>query len=143
MSQRLQHLLKASSPLLPTLVSAVASVTLWALWLGWDQRRDLHPDGSSTGPYEAWQVIGLVLTLLVPVYWAASRRHVAGAVIGTTTGLAVASFYDWSDDASGLFVIGVGMVTLGTAAVTTGVSFLIAAVTAGGSRPQPTAPVAS
>ncbi|WP_217180097.1 hypothetical protein [Streptomyces sp. AC495_CC817] len=143
MSQRLQHLLKASSPLLLTLVSAVASVTLWALWLGWDQRRDLHPDGSSTGPYEAWQVIGLVLTLLVPVYWAASRRHVAGAVIGTTTGLAVASFYDWSDDASGLFVIGVGMVTLGTAAVTTGVSFLIAAVTAGGSRPQPTAPVAS
>ncbi|MCC9706747.1 hypothetical protein E4N62_16580 [Streptomyces sp. MNU76] len=143
MSQRLQHLLKPSSPLLPTLVTAVASLTLWALWLGWDQRRDLQPDGSSTGPYEAWQVIGLVLTLLVPVYWAASRRHIAGAVAGTTTGLTVASFYDWPDDASGLYVIGVGMVMLGTVAVTTAVSFLIAAVTAGGSRPQPTAPVAS
>lgn len=131
---------KSVSQLLPTLVTAVASLTLWALWLGWDQRRDLQPDGSSTGPYEAWQVVGLVLTLLPPLYWAASRRHIAGAVVGTTAGLTVASFYDWSDDASGLFVIGVTMVTLGSIAVTTALSFLIAAV---GSRPQPTASVMS
>lgn len=123
---------------MPTLVTAVASLTVWAVWLGWDQHRDVHPDGSSTGPYEAWQVIGLVLTLLIPVVWAASRRHIAGAVVGTTADLTVASFYDWSDDSSGLFVIGVTMVMLGTAAVTTGLSFLIAAIWR---RPQPTAPV--
>ncbi|WP_086748987.1 hypothetical protein [Streptomyces scabiei] len=135
MSQRL----RAHVPhLLSTLVTAVAALTMWAAWLGWDQRRDLHPDGSSTGPYEAWQVIGLVLTLLVPVVWAASRRHITGAVVGTTAGLTVASFHDWSDDASGLFVIGVTMVMLGTAAVTTGLSFLVAAI---GRRPQPAAPV--
>ncbi|WP_406197810.1 hypothetical protein OG920_24065 [Streptomyces europaeiscabiei] len=135
MSQRL----RAHVPhLLSALMTAVAALTMWAAWLGWDQRRDLHPDGSSTGPYEAWQVIGLVLTLLVPVVWAASRRHITGAVVGTTAGLTVASFHDWSDDASGLFVIGVTMVMLGTAAVTTGLSFLVAAI---GRRPQPAAPV--
>ncbi|MDX3581319.1 hypothetical protein [Streptomyces europaeiscabiei] len=135
MSQRL----RAHVPhLLSALVTAVAALTMWAAWLGWDQRRDLHPDGSSTGPYEAWQVIGLVLTLLIPVVWAASRRHITGAVVGTTAGLTVASFHDWSDDASGLFVIGVTMVMLGTAAVTTGLSFLVAAI---GRRPQPAAPV--
>ncbi|MEI5527060.1 hypothetical protein WB401_34445 [Streptomyces brasiliscabiei] len=137
MNRRLRDL---TSPLLPALVTGAASLTLWAVWLGWDQRRDLHPDGSSTGPYQAWQVIGLVLTLLPPLYWAASRRHIAGAVIGTTAGLTVASFHDWSDDASGLYVIGVTMVMLGSIAVTTGLSFLIAAL---GGRPRPTAPVAA
>ena len=66
---------KLAPYLLATLVMAVVSLAMWAAWLGWDQHRDVQPDGSTTGPYEAWQVIGLVLTLLVPVYWAASRRH--------------------------------------------------------------------
>ena len=136
-----RRLLGSVSPLLPTLVTAVAALTMWAAWLGWDQRYDVHPDGSSTGPYEAWQVLCLVLTLLtllIPVVWAASRHHITGAVVGTTAGLTVASFYDWSDDASGLYGVGVTMVMLGTAAVTTGLSFLIAAI---GRRPQPAAPV--
>ncbi|UJV41930.1 hypothetical protein [Streptomyces sp. AMCC400023] len=137
MSERLRN---TAAPLLPTLVTAVSALALWALWLGWDQHRDLHPDGSSTGPYEAWQVIGLVLTLLGPVYWVASRRHITSAVAGTTAGLTVAFYLDWSDDASGLYGVGVTMVMLGTIAVTTGVSFLIAALRG---RPQPTAPVVS
>ncbi|MEU5707813.1 hypothetical protein [Streptomyces flaveolus] len=94
--------------------------------LGWDQRRDVHPDGSTTGPYEAWQVIGLVLTLLVPVYRAVSRGHTASAVLGTTAGLTAAAWYDRSDDASGLFVIGVGLVMIGGLAGTAAVSGVIA-----------------
>lgn len=121
-----QGLLKLVLQLLPILVLAGVSLTMWAAWLGWDQHRDVHPDGSTTGPYEPWQVIGLVLTLLVPVYWAASRRYITGAVLGTTVGLTVAAFYDWSDDASGLYGVGVGMVMMGTLAVTTAVSNLIA-----------------
>ncbi|MGW7317178.1 hypothetical protein [Streptomyces sp. NPDC054854] len=109
-----------------TLLLIVVAAALWAAWLGWDQERDVHPDGSTTGPYEAWQVIGLVLTLLVPVYWAASRQYVTAAVLGTSLGLAVAAFYDWSDDGSGLFVIGVGMVLIGSLVVTCGLSLLIA-----------------
>ncbi|MFF5012657.1 hypothetical protein [Streptomyces sp. NPDC001165] len=112
-------------------VLAGVSLALWAAWLGWDQHRDVHPDGSTTGPYEAWQVIGLVLTLLAPVCWAASRRYMAGAVLGTTAGLTVAAYYDWSDDASGLFIVGVGMVMIGSFVATAVVSAVIAALTDG------------
>ncbi|MET7379044.1 hypothetical protein ABZT08_09455 [Streptomyces sp. NPDC005526] len=129
-----QGLMKPVLPLSPVLVPAAASLLLWAAWLGWDQQRDVHPDGTTAGPYEAWQVIGLVVTLLAPVYWAASRRHVAAAVLGTTAGLTAAAWADWSGDSSGLFVIGVGMVMVGSLAVTAVASTVIASVTRGGPR---------
>ncbi|KAF0649644.1 hypothetical protein K701_12400 [Streptomyces fradiae ATCC 10745 = DSM 40063] len=110
-------------------MTAVAAAVLWAAWLGWDQHRDVHPDGSTTGPYEAWQVIGLVLTLLAPLYWAASRQDVVGAVLGTTTGMTVAAFVDWSDDASGLYMVGVALVMLGTLAATAATAATIATLT--------------
>ncbi|MFF3215871.1 hypothetical protein ACFYYB_35310 [Streptomyces sp. NPDC002886] len=103
---------------LAILVLATASIAGWAAWLGWDQLRDVQPDGSQTGPYQPWQVIGLVLTLLALVCWAASRHYEAAAVLGTTTGLTVAASYDWSDDGSGLFVIGVIMIMIGNLTVT-------------------------
>jgi hypothetical protein len=126
--------LKPVPELSAVLVVAGVSAALWAAWLGWDQHRDVHPDGSTTGPYEVWQVAGLVLTLLVPVYWAASRRYFAGAVLGTTLGLTAAAYYDWSDDATGLFVIGVVLVMLGSFAATAAVSAVIAAVKKDGRR---------
>jgi hypothetical protein len=104
--------------MLPAWAPAVAAPLAWAAWLGWDQQGDVGPGGTAIGPYEAWQVIGLVLTLLVPVYWATVRRHPVGAVLGTSAGLAAAAFYDWSDDSTGLFVIGVGLITLGSLAAT-------------------------
>jgi hypothetical protein len=116
-------------PQLLILVLAVVTAAAWAAWLGWDQQRDVQPDGTTTGPYEAWQVIGLVLTLLAPVYWAASRGYVAGAMLGVPAGLAVASCYDWSDDGSGLFVIGVWMITAGSLIVTTAISAVIVSAT--------------
>lgn len=129
--------------LLSFLVPAGAALALWAVWLGWDQRRDVHPDGSTSGPYAAWQVAGLVLTLLVPVYWAASRGHTTGAVVGTTLGLTAAAYWDWSDDAGGLFVIGVGLVMMGSLAGTAAASAVIVSTrragaqgpTPGGTRP--------
>ncbi|MEU4092051.1 hypothetical protein [Streptomyces sp. NPDC026673] len=121
----------------PILVTAVVAAAMWAAWLGWDQHRDVQPDGSTTGPYEAWQVIGLVLTLPAPVYWAASRRHFAAAVLGTTAGLTAAAYVDWSDDSSGLFVVGVGMVMVGSLAVTAAASAVIAAVTRRRRRVRP------
>jgi hypothetical protein len=117
------------------LLLAGVSLAVWAAWLGWDQHRDVHPDGTTTGPYEAWQVIGLVLILLAPVYWAASRRYLAGAVLGTTAGLTVAAYYDWSDDSSGLFIVGVVLVMLGSLAVTTVVSAIASATRQGGRLP--------
>ncbi|MEU6320226.1 hypothetical protein [Streptomyces sp. NPDC047009] len=119
---------------LSILVLAGVSLAAWAAWLGWDQHRDVQPDGTTTGPYEAWQVIGLVLTLLAPVCWAASRRYIAGAVLGTTVGLTVAAYYDWSDDSSGLFMVGVGMVMMGSLVVTAIVSAVIASARRDGRR---------
>ncbi|GGM16491.1 hypothetical protein GCM10010129_70830 [Streptomyces fumigatiscleroticus] len=120
-----QELLNAVRRLGPVLLLAVAATVMWAAWLGWDQHYDEQPDGTTTGPYEAWQVIGLVLTLLAAVYWAASRRHRAGAVLGPTIGLTVAACYDWSDDATGLFAVGVAMIMVGTLAATAVVSTAI------------------
>ncbi|WP_333778037.1 hypothetical protein [Streptomyces sp. IBSBF 3136] len=114
--------------LVSILALAALAPALWAAWLGWDQHRDVHPDGSTTGPYQAWQVIGLVLTLLAAVCWAAYRDYVAGAVLGTTAGLTAAAYVDWSDDASGLFVIGVGLVMVGTFVGTAVVSAVTTAV---------------
>ncbi|PZH06889.1 hypothetical protein C1I97_17710 [Streptomyces sp. NTH33] len=129
-----QGLLKPAPPLLSIPALAVVALAMWAAWLGWDQHYDVHPDGSVTGPYAAWQVIGLVLTLLAPVCWAAYRGWVTGAVLGTTAGLTAAACYDWSDDASGLFVIGAGMVMVGSLAATTVLSAVIASVKRAGRR---------
>lgn len=132
-----QRLLKLLPQLMAILVLAVMTLAVWAAWLGWDQHRDVQPDGSETGPYEAWQVIGLVLTLLAPVYWAASRRYIAGAVLGVTVGLTVAAYYDWSDDSSGLFMVGVGMIMIGSLVVTGVASAVITSVkTSAGMTPQ-------
>jgi hypothetical protein len=125
------------------LLLSLAPVAAWAAWLGWDQRRDVHPDGSVTGPYEPWQVVGLVLTLLFPVCWTAARRHTVTAVLGTTAGLTAAAWYDWSDDSSGLFVIGVGLVMVASLLVTAALSAVVVAATPdgrrGGSALRPTA----
>ncbi|MGW4562643.1 hypothetical protein ACWEN3_09630 [Streptomyces sp. NPDC004561] len=123
---------KPVSQLLSILGMAAAAPVMWAAWLGWDQHRDVRPDGTTTGPYEAWQVIGLVLTLLAAVCWAASRRYVAGAVVGTSLGLTAAACYDWSDDSSGLYMVGVGGVMMGSLAVTAVVAAVVSAVIAHG-----------
>ncbi|MCX4575037.1 hypothetical protein [Streptomyces sp. NBC_01571] len=127
--------LKPVPQLVSILLLAGVSLAAWAAWLGWDQHRDVHPDGTTTGPYEAWQVIGLVLTLLAPVYRAASRRYIAGAVLGTTAGLTAAACADWSDDSSGLFMVGVGLVMTGSLLATAVVAVIASAKRQGG-RPR-------
>ncbi|MFQ3555821.1 hypothetical protein QZN11_03275 [Streptomyces gramineus] len=97
---------------LPVLAPAAVAVAAWAAWLGWDQRYDVRPDGSVSGPYEGWQVGGLVLTLLIAVAWATARGHSAAAVAGTSAGLALAAFVDWSGDGDGLFMVGVALVAV-------------------------------
>ena len=97
----------------PALVVAGVAMAAWAAWLGWDQGYDVRGDGAVSGPYQAWQVAGLAGTLLAAVCAAAARGHSAAAVGGTTVGLTLAAYADWSDDASGLFIVGVGLVMVG------------------------------
>jgi hypothetical protein len=100
--------------IVPAFVQAGVSVVAWAAWLGWDQEYDVSADGAVSGPYQVWQVAGLVVTLLVAVCFGAARGHSAAAVGGTTVGLTVAACADWSDDASGLFMVGVVLVMVGS-----------------------------
>jgi hypothetical protein len=132
-----QGLVKLVPQLAAGLVLAAVTAGAWAAWLGWDQQRDVQPDGTTTGPYEAWQVIGLVLTLLALVYGAVSRDYIA-AVAGIPVGLTAAAYYDWSDDSSGLFMVGVVMVMVGSLAVTAGVAAVIAYLTRDGRRSRRT-----
>ncbi|MGP3683440.1 hypothetical protein ACTVZO_01795 [Streptomyces sp. IBSNAI002] len=127
------------SKLVP-LALVLIPIAAWAAWLGWDQHRDVHPDGSVTGPYETWQVIGLLLSLLPAVYWAASRGRTAQAALCTTAGLTGAAAYDWSDDSSGLFMVGVVMVMAASLAVTFALSALIRSMTRSGRRDGPRPP---
>lgn len=120
------------------IVSAVVTMTLWAAWLGWDQHRDVHPDGSETGPYEAWQVIGLVLSLLTLLYAAVRFDRATPAAKGITGGLTVAAFYDWSgDDGSGLFVVGVAMIMIAALVTSATLAHLLTALESRRRRSSP------
>ncbi|MEU4834290.1 hypothetical protein [Streptosporangium sp. NPDC023615] len=88
------------------ILAAVSAVNYLA-WLGWDRERDVAPDGTVSGPYETWQVAGLVIVLGILAVLAGRRGH---PVIGT---LAVAgvTWLSWSVDAalsddSGLWLVG-------------------------------------
>jgi hypothetical protein len=95
------------------LVFAVSMLN-WLAWLGWDQKRDVQPDGHQTGPYQAWQVAGLALVLLGTAAVAVWGRRVVAALAGAVLGTALAAGLDWSrDDGSGLWVIGVALLALG------------------------------
>ncbi|WP_067451559.1 hypothetical protein [Actinomadura macra] len=95
------------------LVLAVAAAGNWAAWLGWDQERDVHPDGHETGPYQVWQVVGLVVVLTMLCVVAAALRRLVTAVAAPALGTMTALCLDWSDDDTGLWVVGAALVLLG------------------------------
>ncbi|WP_106396461.1 hypothetical protein [Actinocorallia populi] len=117
---------------------AVAALTAanWAVWLGWDQKYDEHPDGSVSGPYEAWQVAGLVVVLAALVVATALARRPWTAVLAPTFGMALAVVVDWSDDDSGLWAIGAGMVVIGMLAATGAAVAVLRAIRPSGVRPS-------
>ncbi|MFP3968670.1 hypothetical protein SMC26_40675 [Actinomadura fulvescens] len=80
----------------------------YLLWFGWDQHRDVHPDGSVSGPYEVWQGIGLGLGIIAITALAGWRRHpiLAVLLIPTTTTLALSVDWATDDDSDGLWAVG-------------------------------------
>ncbi|GAA2112772.1 hypothetical protein [Actinomadura alba] len=104
-----------------SVVLLLAGVTVadYLAWLGWDQRRDVHPDGHETGPYQAWQVAGLVLVLAVVGVVAVWLDHAGAALLALPVALSAACGVDWApDDGSGLWAVGVVMVFTATLVVT-------------------------
>lgn len=124
-----------SSLLLPlgtVVVTAACAAAAWYGLLGWDNTYQTQPDGRVTGPYEAWQVIGLVVLLIAVGIGAGWRGHPIAGTLGTTIGLTVAVYIDWSSvDETGLFVVGVAMVFIGTLAAGFAVTSISAAIRKG------------
>ena len=107
---------------------AVLTAVSYLCWLGWDQEYDRHPDGHLTGPYQAWQVVGLAACIGVGAAWAGWRRHPwVGALVSS-----VVLTTCWSVDAAtdepnqGLWPIGAFFVSMGSLFGTTLVALLVA-----------------
>jgi hypothetical protein len=99
------------------LVVAASTVAVWWLWLGWDTDYDIDPiTQSQSGPYEAWQVAGCVLSLIVVAVvggWLLRPWTVAATM---TVAFTVA--WSWraaSVDDSGLWAVGAILVFAGMA----------------------------
>jgi hypothetical protein len=72
-------------------VMAVLTIAAYLGWLGWDQQRNL--DGS--GPYEAWQVVGLALilaTMTAIVSWQSAEVTQPLASVAVITALLTLAF---------------------------------------------------
>jgi len=96
----------------------LATVLNYALWLAWDQERDVDPvTMTETGPYEAWQVGGAAAVLAVLAFAAGWRKHplLAIIVIPTvfTTCWAIDAATEVTPDAN-LWPIGAASLGVGT-----------------------------
>jgi hypothetical protein len=96
---------------------AAATLATWWLWLGTIKRYEVDPvTGATTGPYQPWQVVGCVLTLLVIAVVGGLLTRPWLVVIAMTVPFTVA----WSVDAaahddSGLWPVGAVLVLAGMA----------------------------
>jgi hypothetical protein len=90
------------------LAVVLAGAAAWFAWLGWDISYQTDPaTGTTSGPYEAWQVIGAVVTLALVAVLASLRLSMFGAAAALAAGFAAA----WTatsapEDQSGLWVVG-------------------------------------
>lgn len=98
-------------------VAVVLTVAAWLVWLGWDQPR--NPD--ETGPYEAWQVVGLALTLAVVAaassWWSADLSQAMVVVVLMAAALTVPASIDWATDKTpdaSFWMLGAGFLFAGT-----------------------------
>lgn len=118
-----------SSPLrlLPLIVVLAGGAALsYAAWLGWDRQYDVDPvTGDYSGPYQAWQVVGCVVTLAVLATVAGWLRRpgLAVAVVPVVFTLL------WSRDAartddSGLWVVGAVLLACGSLSGVAAVAYL-------------------
>ncbi|MET8086634.1 hypothetical protein [Micromonospora sp. NPDC005237] len=112
---------------------AVATVGVWLLWLGWDTGYTVDArTGATSGPYEPWQVIGCVLTLVLLAALAAWRLSPwLVAPVMTVAFTAAWSRQAASRDDSGLWVVGAVLVLVGMAVGSTAVSLAVRRVARG------------
>jgi hypothetical protein len=108
------------------LAVAALSAGAWFAWMGWDHQYQIV-DGEPTGPYEAWQVAGCVLTLLAVFVGALLLRVRAWAAAAA---LVLAFTIAWTaqasgEDESGMYAVGALFLLVGLIAGTTLVSAVV------------------
>ncbi|MGI5520476.1 hypothetical protein ACQEUX_05935 [Micromonospora sp. CA-259024] len=110
--------------LLGALFLAAATVGVWLLWLGRDTEHQVDPEtGATSGPYEPWQVVGCVLTLVLLAALAGTR--LSPWLVAPVMTVAFTAAWTWqaaSTDDSGLWLVGAFLVLLGVAVGSTVVS---------------------
>jgi hypothetical protein len=120
----------ATRNVLGAIATAAAAVAAWWVWLGWDAERRLDPVTQvESGPFEAWQVVGFVLTLVLLAVLAA--LVVAPWLVAPAMTLAVTGAWSvWAagGDDSGLWVVGAVAVFLGSAVGSTVVCVTVWAI---------------
>ncbi|MFE0530306.1 hypothetical protein ACFW0V_22190 [Micromonospora parva] len=115
---------RGTRALLGVLFLAAATVGAWLLWLGWDDEYTVDAQtGATSGPYDPWQVIGCVLTLVLLAALAGAR--LSPWLVAPVMTVAFTAVWSWraaSTDDSGLWVVGGILVLVGMAAGSTLVS---------------------
>lgn len=110
---------------------AVLSAALWFGWMGWDTEYHVDAETQATsGPYEAWQVIGCVVALLV-LHVGALLLGVRALVASVALTLAFTAAFTTTaaaDDESGLFLVGAVLVFLGLAVASAVISVIVVAL---------------
>ena len=110
------------------LTVAVLSAGSWFAWMGWDHEYQIDPRTQVTsGPYEAWQVVGCsgsLLVLLVAALLLRVRWFVASPAM-TVAFTAAWTFTAASADDTGMYGVGMILLLLGLAAGTTVVSMIV------------------
>ena len=101
---------------------AGATVACWVAWMGWDRHYDQDPvTGNLSGPYQPWQVIGCVVSLVLVAVVAGRWLPMWDLVLVMPSAFTVA----WSVSAAtaesvgaNFWPIGAFLVLLGTGAAT-------------------------
>jgi hypothetical protein len=94
---------------------AVLTAAAWFGWLGWDHEYQIDPvTQHATGPYEAWQVVGCVLSLLAIALAAGVAVHpVVPLAVMPLTFTVVWSLDAAPRDDTGLWAVGAVMLLVG------------------------------
>ncbi len=138
MDQKDAHMgtaMRSRMPVAPAILAGASAYTVAAYlaWLGWDQEKTRIPGSSDLeGPYEAWQVLGLALSLAGLAGLLTWRRTSWGSLcaVAVVVTLTVA----WSIDAAGQTSIGANLWPIGAAFLLVGSAVglgLVVAVTSG------------
>jgi len=87
-------------------------------WLAWDSEYQTDPrTGASSGPYEAWQVVGLGVCLVILGVVGGWQRLALMTTLVIATVLTIAwSLNSSSEDVTGLWAVGAMSLAVGTTA---------------------------